>query len=46
MQIGLMIFLKENVAQYVSHGYAGRNSGSHLDYSSGATNDSNVNNDG
>jgi len=46
MQIGLMIFLKENVAQYVSHGYAGRNSGSHLGFSSGATNDSNVNDDG
>jgi hypothetical protein len=31
-----------NVAQYVSHFYIGRNSDSHISFSSGDTNDNNV----
>jgi len=35
-----------NLAQYVSHDYVGRNSSSHISYSSGATYDSNADDDG
>jgi hypothetical protein len=34
-----------NVAQYVSHGYAGRDNGSHIGYSGGSTDDSNADDD-
>ena len=35
-----------NVVQYVSHGYASRNSSSHISYSCGVTDDRNSDNDG
>jgi len=35
-----------NLAQHVSHDYAGRNSSGHIGYSSDATDDSNANDDG